>query len=203
MFKRNQLYVSLFAATMVLGTSTAMAQESVSSSASIVVQNAFDLTEVAPLDFGTVRATVDSDPTDDTGSVSIASFTLGADGSTGSVSLAGGATTVAALSVIANGTPAEFAIANASPFTTINISSVTAFDLVNTGAAPGTAVFGVSSVIFREVGATANGTTVTTDIGGAAGFTLGATLSTDDATSAQTNYADGTYSGTFVMQVSY
>lgn len=203
MFKRNQLYVSLFATTMVLGTGTAMAQESVSSSASIVVQNAFDLTEVAPLDFGTVRATVDSDPLDDSGSVSVASFSLGPDGAVSSVSLAGGSTTVASLSVIANGTPAEFAVANASPFTTINIQAVSAFDLVNTSAAPGTAVFGVSNVIFREVGATANGSTITTDISGTGGFTLGADLSTDDNAAAQTNYSDGTYSGSFVMQVQY
>jgi hypothetical protein len=203
MFKRNYLYVSLFAATMALGTTTAMAQESVTSSASIVVQNTFDLTEVAPLDFGTVRATVDSDPTDDSASVSIASFNLSPAGSVSSVTVGGGATTAAALSVIASGTPAEFAIANASPFTPITINTPSAFDLVNTSAAPGTAVFGVSNFLFRETGATANGTSVTTDINGAAGFTLGATLSTDDATTAQTNYSDGTYSGTFVVEVQY
>ncbi|MGQ8367403.1 hypothetical protein [Glaciecola sp. 1036] len=203
MFKRNQLYVSLFAAAAALGTTSAMAQESVTSSASVVVQNAFDLAEVAPLDFGTVRATVDSDPTDDTTNVSVASFALSPAGTTGSVAVAGGATTVAQLSVISSGTPAEFAITNAAPFTSITLNAVSDFDLVNSAAAPGTAVFGVTSVVFRETGATANGTSVTTDINGEAGFTLGATLETDDATTAQTNYSDGTYSGTFVMEVQY
>ena len=72
MFKRNKLYVSLMATSMFLGAASVVAQETTTSSASVVVQNAFDLTEVAALDFGTVRATVDSDPTDDTASISIA-----------------------------------------------------------------------------------------------------------------------------------
>jgi hypothetical protein len=203
MFKRNQLYVSLLATPLFLGAASVVAQETTTTSASVVVQNAFDLTEVAALDFGTVRATVDSDPTDDTTDTSIASFTLGADGTTSAVTVAGGSTTVASMTVIAGGTPAEFGIANASPFTNIDISAVTGFDITNTAAAPGTAVFGVGTVTFRETGAVADGTSVTTDGAGVAGFTLGATLSTDDAATAQTNYADGTYTGTFVMEVSY
>lgn len=203
MFKRNQLYVSLIATSMILGTATAVAQESTTSSASVVVQNAFDITEVAPLDFGIVRATVDSDPTDDAGSVSVASFAIGADGSIGVVGVAGGATTAAAISVIADGAPAEFAITNAAPFTDIDINTITGFDLVNSAAAPGTGVFGVDSFVFREAGATSDGTSVTTDINGEINFTMGATLSTDDATAAVTNYSDGTYTSTFVMEVQY
>lgn len=203
MFKRNQLYVSLFATSMILGATSVVAQESVTSSASVVVQNAFDLAEVSAIDFGTVRATVDSDPTDDTASIHISSFTLGTDGTVSGVSAVGGATTESSMSVISNGTPGEFAISNASPFTTITISAVSAFDIANASAAPGTAVFGVSNVLFREAGATSDATSVTTDINGEINFTVGADLSTDDNAAAQTNYSDGTYTGNFVMEVSY
>ncbi|MGB3725133.1 MAG: hypothetical protein WA981_05150 [Glaciecola sp.] len=203
MFKRNQLYVSLFATSMILGATSVVAQESVTSSASVVVQNAFDLAEVAPLDFGTVRATVDSDPTDDSASVSIASFAIGTDGTVGSVSLAGGATTAASMSVISDGSPAEFSITNAAPFTEITLNVPSGFDIVNSSAPPGTAVFGVGTFLFREVGATSDATAIDTDINGEVSFTMGATLSTDDNAAAQTNYAEGTYTASFVMEVEY
>ncbi|GLR70669.1 DUF4402 domain-containing protein [Agaribacter marinus] len=203
MFKRNQLYVSLFATSMLLGSVSVMAQETAPGDATVTVQNTFDIAQVSGIDFGTVRATVDSDATDDAGSVHVSTLPLDTQGAHGTITTAGGATTTSSITVLATGAAGEFAITNAAPFTAINITAPAAFDLVNGSGSPTTAVFGVGTFTFRETGAVADGTAVTTDINGEINFTMGASLSTDDNAATRTNYIDGAYTGTFTLQVAY
>lgn len=131
MFKRKSIYTAIAAATLASMSAVTIAQETITSTASVTVQNAFDLTEVAALNFGTIRATQNLD-VDNSGSNETAATTSFANAATLNIKTDGSASTVTAATVesdtssaiteIVAGSPAEFAIANAAPFTELKIT---------------------------------------------------------------------------------
>jgi hypothetical protein len=198
MLKRNQLYVSLFATSLVLASSVAIAVETVSSTASVTVQNAFDLSETTALSFGTIRATFVSTGTQ-------ATILLNPDGTRVPTNTASSSS----MAVLVPGEPAEFAIANASSFTPMRISVTTpTVDLINAAAPTTTARFTLTAFTFADVLDPSDNavTTVTTDVSGTASFLVGATLTSAEGLpdlASTTAYIDGAYEGNFTVRVEY
>lgn len=178
--------------------SHALALETLNSNATVTVNNAFTLAESSAMTFGTIRATADT-----TAAGATASLTLPADGSAGAVTAATPAS--ANIVVITGGTPASFAITNAAPSTPLTLSLPAG--IVNLTTPGGTAAFTVDTfnAIVRggpndgDAYAAAN---LITDATGAVGFDVGATLHTD-AGSPGSDYLDGTYTGSYTVQVDY
>ena len=186
-------------------TTSLNAAETVNATASVTVQNAFELVESAQLSFGTITfakgaGTPTAQPT-------ILLSTQGESTATNSV----GGTTAAKVSTITTGTPATFDIANASPFTSLDVTiSVLATDkLSNSSAGSENGKFSLKEFDFREAGepddvagATDSLSTtgsITTLLDGTSSFSVGATLVAD----AEKDYIDGVYSGSYTVKVSY
>lgn len=205
MFKRNHLSTAVLAATLAVASTTALAQESVTSQATVTVQNAFTLTEVTPINFGTLRVSQDAVTT----TVTAATYSVFADGSPAAVSNTAGEAEITALVA---GTPGEYTITNAAPFTVVTISDydVGGVDLVNASApstAPGFTVL-FDDATTQIVGGINDGDTLNagttdlqTDVNGAVGFILGGVLSTEPAN--DTAYIDGAYVGNYTLTVEY
>lgn len=180
-------------------SSNTLALESLNSDATVIVNNAFTLGETAEMTFGTIRASADTSGTN------TASLTLPADGAAGSVTAATPAD--ANIVVISSGTPASFAVTNAAPFTILTLTlPSSAITLATPG---GTAEFTVDTFNAIIKGGQNDGDAYTsgtpnlrTDGSGAVGFNVGATLHTD-ATTPTTDYLDGTYTGSYQVQVDY
>ncbi|CUB02498.1 DUF4402 domain-containing protein [Marinomonas fungiae] len=180
-------------------SSNALALESLNSDATVIVNNAFTLAETAEMTFGSIRATADTTNT------ATASLTLPADGSAGAVTA--GTPADANIVVISAGTPASFAVTNAAPFTTLTLTLPSS--AITLATAGGTAEFTVDTfnAIIRggqnDGDAYTSGTpNLRTDASGAVSFDVGATLHTD-ATTPATDYLDGTYTGSYQVQVDY
>lgn len=191
MFKRNQIQKTLLVSTIMITSAVAIAQETVTSQASITVQNAFNLTEVAPLSFGTVTVS----PGDH-------SYLIQPDG-------VGDATpdSVGTFSVIVPGTNGQYTVDGAAAFTDLTIESTTTFPLAIRNPAANQTTngsFSMSDITFAEDGTAGAGTstsaTVTTDVNGGVVFNMGATLSVVSTSNA---FVDGTYVGNYTLQVSY
>ncbi len=205
MLNRNKILAALLASSTVLITTSINAAETVNATASVTVQNAFELVESEQLSFGTITfAKGDGTPTTQP---TILLSTQGESTATNST----GGTTAAKVSTITTGTPATFDIANASPFTTLNvtISVATTDKLSNASAGSGNGKFSLKEFDFREAGEStdvegvANSTTtsgsITTLLDGTSSFAVGATLEAD----AEKDYIDGVYSGSYTVKVSY
>ena len=205
MLNRNKILAALLASSTVLITTSINAAETVNATASVTVQNAFELVESEQLSFGTITfAKGDGTPTTQP---TILLSTQGESTATNST----GGTTAAKVSTITTGTPATFDIANASPFTTLNvtISVATTDKLSNASAGSGNGKFSLKEFDFREAGEStdvegvANSTTtsgsIATLLDGTSSFAVGATLEAD----AEKDYIDGVYSGSYTVKVSY
>lgn len=180
-------------------SSYSIAVETLNSDATVIVNNAFTLSETAEMTFGTIRATAHVN------GINTASLTLPADGTAGAVTAATPAD--ANIVVINQGTPASFSITDAAPFTTLTLTLPTnAITLATPG---GDAEFTVDTFNAIIRGGQNDGDAYTTgtpnlrtDASGAVNFDVGATLHTD-ANSAPSDYLDGTYTGTYQIQVDY
>jgi hypothetical protein len=204
MFKRNHLSTAVLAATLAVGSTAVVAQENVTSTATVTVQNAFTLTEVAPINFGTLRVSQDAVAT----TTDAATYTVPADGSPATVSNEAGEAEITALVA---GTPGEYAITNAAPFTVVTISDYdTNITLANASApstAPGFTVT-FADATTQIVGGANDGETLDagttdlqTDVNGEVGFILGGVLTTEpDNVNA---YIDGAYVGNYTLTVEY
>jgi hypothetical protein len=205
MLNRNKILVALLASSTVLINTSLNAAETVNATASVTVQNAFELVESAQLSFGTITfakgaGTPTTQPT-------ILLSTQGGSSPTNST----GGTTQAKVSTITTGTPATFDIANASPFTNLSVTiSVLSTDkLSNASAGSGNGKFSLKEFDFREVGesadiegvanSTSTSGSITTLLDGTSSFAVGATLVAD----AEKDYIDGVYSGSYTVKVSY
>ena len=192
-FTKATLAVSL--AVLSFGT----AAESVSFQAGVRVQNAFTLTNDAPLDFGTIRASGDLSGTEK------ATLVLAANPATSSTT-ASSDVTEAEIAILVPGTPASFPIAGVSPFGSLTISNPTETAIAPDAAPAGTAAFTLSLPTYYVLtGGTPNSvatTTIQVDASGEATFNLGATLTTT-AVAATSDYIDGSYSGTFTLELNY
>jgi len=179
-------------------SSTAFA-ETQTFQAGVTVQNAFVLNKTADLDFGIIRATADLGGTD------TATLVLSANPAT-SPSTATTNAAAAEIAVLTTGTPAAFSVSGVSPFATLTITDPIETDISPDAAPAGTAGFTLSAPTYYVLtGATPNSaatTTIQVDSTGEATFNVGATLTTS-AIVTTADYIDGTYSGTFTLQLDY
>ncbi|MFC3120367.1 hypothetical protein [Agaribacter flavus] len=231
MFKRNHLYTAVVVGALATCSSLTMAQETVNSTATVIVQNAFTLAETTPIDFGTLRVTQGAAQTVTAGSATLTYVTIPGDGSpvtTQTGTTAGGsASTDGQTSSIVDGAPAEYAITGAAPFTALTISVGTGADEALTAAAtnritgmndtnlvtPGGSasefftLYAAATDVYVVGGANDgdqyNATTpnLTTDTNGDVGFTVGGILAYNGAATASPR--DGTYTGSYSITVSY
>lgn len=197
MLTRNKIMTAFVVAATFTTTSAAFAAETVSSTASVTVQNAFDLSESAALNFGTITV---NKATGTYVANTDASLTLSPEGGTPTLDVSADKGTITS---IVNGSPATFDIANASGFTVLNITlDSTASVLKNASAPSENGTFKISALTILEAGETTPLTTgykVTTKLDGSASFNLGAKLSM----AGDKDYVDGVYSGTYSVKVSY
>lgn len=203
MFKRKQLYTALVSTSLLAAVSmNTLAQTPAVTDATVTVQNTFVLTELTPLNLGTIRATADP-----AGTVQ-ATYIVNANGTT-SVPASGGP--AAAISELVEGEPATYEVSGAAGFADIDVTVTTpaSDELTLSGAPPGTPVFSIGTfTTYITSGPNINTAYVattneaTTDVAGSVTFSVGATLSTDDAASTEA-YADGDYVGNYTVTVSY
>ncbi|PKF61168.1 hypothetical protein CW745_11070 [Psychromonas sp. psych-6C06] len=202
-------------------TTSAVAVESVTSTATVTVQNAFTFSEGAALDFGTIRAAAvaagDATNGSDTGASGgttpdVASLTLASiDAGT---SIVDGAT--AAIQILTPGTAGTYTIAGVAPYSTLTITlptatSAAAIKLTSGSVPPGSAYFWMYDFEATVTSGTKNGTAystagdLTADLNGDASFSVGATLATSHpaTASAQAGYQDVAYTGSYTITVDY
>jgi hypothetical protein len=167
---------------------TAMAQsQTVNYSASVVVQNTFNVGMTTPLTFGTVAAVSDT-----TLGTSQAQIVLQANSGTATVTQGVGNTS-RILSIVAP-TPGVISITSAPPSTAITITNGSQISLANPADANAPGFFFTPSA----VGAGFNSTT---DANGALTVNVGGTLTTkQQVTNA---YSDGTYTGSFSVTFAF
>ncbi len=190
-------------AVVVALTSVSSYAESVVSSASVTVQNALTLTEVAGLDLGTIRAT--ADPL----GVLLAEIIIDSDGVTAPATSTTGAPAV--IQSLVDGAPASYTVSGAANFASLTVTLPPAGGIAITNGAPAGAQFTIDD--FEGTLTVANDTTValtnagggivaTADATGNLAFNVGATLTTD-ATVTTGAYADSAYTGSYTVDVSY
>ena len=206
MFKRNHFYTALVATSAVIISSAAVAQETVTGSATVTVANAFDIQQDVAINFGTLRIFNDVDTT----STGEAIITI--PGNSNPMTLAAAVPAEADGNIIAQGAPGEFSISGAAPFTPLEITfpSADSVLMTNTAAPPSTPAFVVNfgAATTFVVGGANDGVVynavtpnLTTDGAGVVGFRLGGVLNTLADTDAV--YADGAYTGSFTLTVEY
>ena len=175
------------------------AAETASFQAGVTVQNAFTFTNDAPLDFGTIRASGDLSGTE------TATLVLAANPATAPTTASTDAT-AAEIAILVAGTPASFSISGVSPFGTLTITNPTETAIAPDTAPAGTAAFTLGTPTYYVLtGATPNSaatTTIQVDSNGEATFNFGATLTTTGV-AATSDYIDGSYSGTFTLELNY
>lgn len=195
---KNSINVLALATSITLLSFGATAEQT-TFQAGVAVQNAFTLTKDADLDFGTIRAKADL-----TGTVS-ATLVLAANPDTSSTTATSDADE-AEIAILTAGTPASFSVSGVSPFATLTITNPTETAIVPDSAPAGTAGFTLGTPTYYVLtGATPNSaatTSIQVDGAGEATFNVGATLATT-AVAATSDYIDGTYSGTFTLQLDY
>lgn len=180
-----------------LGATTLLA-ETVNTTASVTVQNAFNLTQVNPLSIGTIRAVADPAGTNQS------TILIPADGSAPSTTTA--ANTSAAILVA--GSPATYTVDGAAPFSSLTLTLPAGpVNVTASAAPPGTPKFTLGTFAGYITSGPNSGTAyaaanLQTNATGEVSFSVGATLSTDSAVTTLP-YIDGAYSGTFPVIVVY
>ena len=192
-------------AVVVALTSVSSYAENVVSSASVTVQNALILTEVAGLDFGTIRAMADPLLAGD-----IATLTIDSDGVTPPATATGGANAV--IQSLVDGAPASYTVAGAANFATLTVTLPPAASAIPvSNGAPGGAQFTLDTfegtlTVANDTGVAltnaAGGVAVVADGSGNLAFNVGAILSTSAVVSTGT-YSDSGYTGSYTVDVSY
>ncbi len=204
MFKRNKLHTALVVTSVALMSSAAVA-ETTSGTASVEITNAFSLVETTSISFGNLQLT--NDTSSGTNGVVVVSIP----GDANPMTLTAADPTEASGNILAQGNPAVFDVTGAAPFTTmtIDLSGLNAVTLTNSDAPPATPTLTMdlsgTDQAFVVGGANdgldlATGDLVT-DANGAVGLSLGGTLTSDDSATAV--YADGTYSGSYNLTITY
>jgi hypothetical protein len=205
MLKRNKIMFALLATTTLVSANT-FAEESINGTASVTVQNAFDLVETTQLSFGVVTAVkASADPVTTSGSETYnPTITMNPDGTTDS---ADGDANLGTLNQITAGTPATFDVSNVASFTAMKITlPTTAVSLKASNGNTAAGEFSLSTFTLREVGKTANVTltagvgNITSDENGVISFNVGGQLA---ITGKDKEYTDGIYSGTYAVKVDY
>lgn len=197
MLKRNKIFLAMLASSVVVSAS-AFAEESVSSTATITVQNAFDLVEVTPMSFGTITVAT---PGLDSGATDGANITLKGDG-TSVIDDKTVATTGGSIRSLVEGTPATFEISNAAGFSGMDIILETdPISMKNLGAPEDNGTFTISD--FKSYDADGDETSenkIITGEDGTATFIVGAKLALDPKSK---KYIDGQYTANYEIKVKY
>jgi len=198
-------------ALLAAGATQATAKETVNSTATVKVQNAFDLAENTGLDFGTLRVTADTGTAKATAVA--ATVTVKSDGS-GTTAANPSGSVLASAQVIAEGSPATYTVTKVAPFSKMVITFPADDSVILSAAsAPNeTSKFTLSGFeAYVTSGANANtaydtGTSnLAADVDGTVTFAVGATLNTDKrgTEGAITQYIDGDYTGKYDIIVAY
>ncbi|KZN49569.1 hypothetical protein N474_04745 [Pseudoalteromonas luteoviolacea CPMOR-2] len=188
-----------FVSTLALMAFASNAGEQRTFEAKVTVKNAFELEKQSDLLFGTIRAKADTTGTD------TATLVIPAD--TGkAASVTSTDITKAEISILEAGAPAQFKISGVVPFATLTITDPVETNIVLSGGNPNAAGFTMDTFTYYiETGALSQqdvtGNQIQVDDKGEALFNIGATLKT--TTGGTANYLDGSYSGTFTIEVSY
>ncbi|MEZ7278039.1 DUF4402 domain-containing protein [Pseudoalteromonas sp. 68 DY56-GL68] len=195
---KNSIKIAALMTSSALLTFNVVAEQT-TFQAGVTVQNAFTLQKDSDLDFGTIRAKAD------TTSGETATLVLSANPATSATTASTNAA-LAEIAILVPGTPASFSVSGVSPFATLNITNPTETAIAPDSAPAGTAGFVLASPTYYVLtGANPNSaatTTIQVDANGEATFNVGGTLTTD-ATTPALDYIDGTYSGTFTLQLDY
>ncbi|CAH9066011.1 hypothetical protein PSECIP111951_03512 [Pseudoalteromonas holothuriae] len=171
-------------------------------SATVNVQNTFNMTKGKDLSFGTIRAKADTTNAD------IASLVIPSDPDAQATTDTTGTGAVIAI-LGEEGSAAEFSIEGLPQYASLTITNPTETDLVAGGSQDSDAKFKLSDfTYFVRVGTSAGavtGNTLRADAEGKIEFLLGATLNTSNNSTdgTTTDYVDGEYSGTFNLEVDY
>ncbi|MCF2856509.1 DUF4402 domain-containing protein [Pseudoalteromonas sp. SMS1] len=196
---KNNFRKISFVSTLALIACASNAGEQRTFEAKVTVKNAFELEKQSDLLFGTIRAKADTTGTD------TATLIIPAD--TGkSASVTSTDITKAEISILEAGAPAQFKISGVVPFATLTITDPVETNIVLSGGNPNAAGFTMDTFTYYiETGALSQqdvtGNQIQVDDKGEALFNIGATLKT--TTGGTANYLDGSYSGTFTIEVSY
>lgn len=177
------------AAFVAFGSQEAAAQSQTATySAQVTVQNAFTIGETTPLNLGTIAAI--SSNTAGTQ----ATLTLNSGTGVATVVQGSGGSASRILSIVAP-TRGQIAVTNAPPSTLLTVSNPgTTYNLSNPAAPAGT-----PNLVFTP-GYTAVGFNYTTSATGALSINVGGTLATEQSAN---SYVDGTYTGTYQVQIAY
>lgn len=230
MFKRKNLSVALAVSSVLLAsTSYVNAQQVANGTATVTVQNAFQIANTASIDFGTLRVTSSGDASQ---SNTPGFTTLSVDGTQTATNGedASGDTTVT-ISVIQAGTAGRIDVTDAAPFTNLTVSLATGADANDhLGTADANAFAGINNVDLTTAGAaaadkftmfvseadtrieggTSNGNeyaiedgvgNLRTDATGAVGLSFGGKLRWNPASTESP--ADQAYTGNYSITVSY
>jgi hypothetical protein len=209
MFKQNTLKV-IVASSLIAGAVSVVAQESVTSNATVTVSNAFDLVETQPISFGSITAIGYNYTSTGSSGTLQATVTVPANGSAPSAGTTGTADadptdTDSAISILTPGQRGLYDISNAAPFTALVVTLPSSVALSAPSAPPGNGTFILDNftAVNTDGGADAS-TSITTNATGAAQIGLGATILTNvPAATGNLTYIDATYSGSYTLQVSY
>lgn len=180
--------VALAGVVFVGATGSALAQsQTVNYSASVTVQNTFNVGMTTPLTFGTVAAVSDT-----TLGTSQAQIVLQANSGTAAVTQGVG-NTARLLSIVAP-TPGVISIDSAPPSTALTITNGAQISLTNPADANAPGFFFTPSAVGAGFSSTTSATgTLTVNVGG--------TLTTKQQT--VSGYSDGTYTGSFAVTFAF
>jgi hypothetical protein len=197
--------------TRILGTvlvlatsSSAMADQDATGKATIQVLNTFEFLAVSDLDFGIVRATAD-----DTSAGDVATLLISGDPTVTSIATD---VNLAKLTVLTEGSPAEFTVAGVAAFANLTITLPSSTITLVASGLPGTAAnfkVGTFTAWLTSGGNTGlyDGASnkLLADNSGNATFNVGATLTTDEAGDLITQgYEDDIpYAGSFDVTIEY
>ncbi|RZM80105.1 DUF4402 domain-containing protein [Pseudoalteromonas rubra] len=164
--------------------------------ATVEVANSFNFVKVNDLDFGTIRASGDA------AGVETASLTIAANAAT-APTVASTNASLATIAVINPGTPASFTVEGVAPYSTLTITDPTNTLVSPKSLPPGTPGFVLSNFTYYMTSGTPGPVagTIQVDANGTVAFNLGATLTTTSA--ATGNYLNGTYEGSFTLELNY
>jgi len=229
MFKRKTIYSAVVASALLSVSAVSLAAETATGTASVTVQNAFDFDQITAINFGTLRATqdrdVDGNSTPTTIAYSeVAKYRIVTDGSSNVLTgYTGGSGDVkSSMTEIVAGTPAEFAVTNAAPFSTLTVTTAdptTALDSDLNGDTSIVSTFTLttpsdSNSVFHAYiddtdvrisggandGDTLNQSSPQTDATGAVNLIVGANLYMKKDVD---SISDGVYTGNYTIAIDY
>jgi hypothetical protein len=178
------------AAFVAFGSQEASAQSQTATySAQVTVQNAFTIGETTPLNLGTIAAI----SSNTAGTQAVLTLNSGT-GVTSVVQGSGGS--LSRILAIAPATRGQISVTNAPPSTLLTVSNPgsATYNLTNPAAPAGT-----PALVFTP-GYTAVGFNYTTSATGALAINVGGTLATAQSANP---YVDGTYTGSYQVQIAY